>query len=133
MTTRTVNLWAHSQEDLDTLKGALQAVFGANAAPADLGPHVWHNTGDQKEDTRVGYTKAMPSDVQNPTLRFIAKAQLEDDGSLSSKLAQVVALLPANNEEAFAYGNSINMGPRKLEVIEGGAGVQPEERIAAFG
>ena len=133
MTARTVNLWAHSQEDLDTLKGALGAVFGDKAATTDLGPHVWQNTGDQKEDTRVGYTKATLSDAQNPTLRFIAKAQVEGDASLSTKLAQVAALLPANNEDCFAFGNSINMGPRKLEVIQGGAETKVEERHAADG
>jgi hypothetical protein len=131
MTTRTVNLWAHSQPDLDILKEALRKVFGANAKTNDLGPHIpypWQYR-NMEEDTRIGYTQATQSELQNPTVRYIAKAQVEDDGTLSAKLAQVAALLPANNEKCFAFGNSINMGALKLAVIQGDAEVDAQAEV----
>lgn len=126
----TVTLWAYSEEDLQTLSGALQHEFGNKMHVAqDATPMVWRKTGEDHE-TQIGYTAhVLPGYQDNPTLRFISKVDLDTDEAkyeLTARMRAAVEGVSEGRRNTLVNGHSVSLGRPVVQLVDADRS-QPEE------
>jgi hypothetical protein len=118
----TVTLWAYSEDDLQTLSGALQHEFGNKMhVTQEATPMVWRKVGEDHE-TQIGYTaRVLPSDQDNPTMRFISKVDLDTDEAkyeLTARMRQAVEGIAEGRKNTLVNGHSVSLGRQIVQLVE---------------